>query len=316
MKLFITAKVPDQVYSEFDDKFEIEYNDSNIPLSKEQLMKGIKDCEILLCPLSDKIDADVLRAGKKLKLVQNYGAGFDNIDIKTADDLGVSVCNTPAKNSSVSTAELAFLLMLASARNIVGGKSEILSGGFRGWRPTYMLGTQLMGKTLGIIGLGKIGQSLAHKAVAFGMNVIYYSRNRKLDRENENVKYMSKEDVIKNADFLSLNTSYSDELYHMIDEKKFDMMKNTAHIINAARGKLISEKALIKAIEDKKIAGAALDVYEFEPTVSKKLLEFDNVICVPHIGNATYEARLEMGAYAVKNILAYKNGQQLPNKVN
>ncbi|MBS6062757.1 MAG: D-glycerate dehydrogenase [Peptostreptococcaceae bacterium] len=316
MKLFITSSIPDNIYKKLENEFEIIYHDSNEPLTKQEIIDKICEVDVLFCPLSDKIDEEIINSAKNLKLVVNYGAGFDNIDLKSANKNNISVCNTPAKSSAYSTSELAFLLILSCARDVVGGKSELKSGNFKGWRPTYHLGTQLHGKTLGIIGFGNIGQSLAKKAVAFGMNVLYNANHQKKELEIETIKFATKDEIYKNSDFISLNLSYNDKLFHMIDAEQFDMMKNTAFLINSARGKVVSEQALINAIKDKKIAGAALDVYEFEPKVSKELLSFDNCICTPHIGNATVEAREEMGKIAVDNILAFKNGKEMKNKIN
>lgn len=316
MKAFVTSKLPQKIYEKLEKEFILSYHDSNVPLTKEQITSGIKDCEILICPLSDKIDKDIIDSAPNLKLIANYGAGYDNIDIDYAKEKDIVVTNAPAPSSAVSTAELAFALMIASARKIVQGEKNLRQGDFMGWRPTYFLGSQLKDKTLGIIGMGNIGKNLAKRALAFEMKVIYFSRNRKKGIENENLVYMSKEDVIKNSDFLSLHTAFAPQLRHMIGEKELAMMKDTAILINAARGPLVDEKALCTALEKGVIAGAALDVYEYEPKVTKGLLKLDNVVLCPHLGNATFEARLEMGQAVVANAIAYKNGKILPNKVN
>lgn len=252
-----------------------------------------------------------------MKIIANYGAGFDNIDINYAREKGIVVTNAPAPASAISTAELTFGLMLASARRIVSGDKVTREGKFYGWRPTFYLGSELKDKTLGIIGLGNIGKNLAKRAKAFEMNVIYYSRTRKEDFEKEFVlKYMEKDDVIKNSDFLSLHTAFVPELRHMISKKELEMMKKSAILINASRGPIVDEDALADALIENKIAGAALDVYEKEPKVNEKLLALDNVILAPHLGNATFEARLEMGKNAKDNLIDFKNGKTPKNKVN
>lgn len=317
LKLFITSNVPDEVYKKLKDEFEIKYHDSNIPLTKEELIEGVKGQDAILCPLSDKITKEVIDAGGDLKIIANYGAGFDNIDIAYAREKGIDVSNAPAPLSALSTAELTMGLILAAGRKIVSGDKLLRDGGFFGWRPTFYLGHQLKDKTLGIIGLGKIGTNLARLAKAFQMNVIYNSRTRKEDKEKElGITYKSREAVIKEADFLSLHSAFAPELKHMISTEAFKMMKDSAILINAARGPLVDETALVKALQNGDIAAAALDVYEFEPSVTEELLTMDNVVLAPHLGNATFEARLEMGNHAVKNLLAKKKGEEIPNLVN
>ena len=317
MKLLITSNIPEDIYNELNKNFDITYHNSNIPLTREEIIEKIKGKDALLCPLSDKIDKDVIDASDNLKIIANYGAGFDNIDINYAREKGIVVTNAPAPASAISTAELTFGLMLASARRIVSGDKVTREGKFYGWRPTFYLGSELKDKTLGIICLGNIGKNLAKRAKAFEMNVIYYSRTRKEDFEKEFVlKYMEKDDVIKNSDFLSLHTAFVPELRHMISKKELEMMKKSAILINASRGPIVDEDALADALIENKIAGAALDVYEKEPKVNEKLLALDNVILAPHLGNATFEARLEMGKNAKDNLIDFKNGKTPKNKVN
>lgn len=319
MKVFVTSRVPYEMLEKLNAlNVELDYEDSNLPLSKDEIISRLKDVEILVCPLSDKISKEVIESkeAEQLKLITNYGAGYDNIDTATAREKNIIVTNAPASSSAVSTAELAFSLILASARKLIQAEKDLREGNFHGWRPTYFLGEQLKGKTLGIIGMGNIGKNLAKMALAFEMNVIYFSRNRKSEIEDLGVKYVEKDELIKTSDFISLHTAYSKELHHMIAKEEFDKMKNSAHLINAARGPLVDELELVEALKNKKIRAAALDVYEFEPSVTKELLELDNVVLIPHLGNATYEARLEMGNAVVDNIEDYINGKVPRNKVN
>ena len=317
MKLLITSNIPEKIYDDLDKNFEISYHDSNVPLSKEEIIEMIKGQDALLCPLSDKINRDVIDAGDNLKIIANYGAGFDNIDIDYAREKGIVVTNAPAPASAVSTAELAFGLMLAAARKIVSGDKVTRAGEFYGWRPTFYLGSQLKGKTLGIIGLGNIGKNLAKRARAFEMKVVYYSRTRKEDFEKEfDIEYLDRDEVIRSADFLSLHTAFVPDLRHMISKKELEMMKKSAILINASRGPIVDEDALADALIENVIAGAALDVYEFEPRVNNKLMDLDIVILAPHLGNATFEARLEMGENAKDNLIDFKNGKNPKNKVN
>ena len=317
MKLLITSNIPEKIYDDLDKNFEISYHNSNVPLKKEEIIEMIKGQDALLCPLSDKIDKDVIDAGDNLKIIANYGAGFDNIDIDYAREKGIVVTNAPAPASAVSTAELAFGLMLAAARKIVSGDKVTRAGEFYGWRPTFYLGSQLKGKTLGIIGLGNIGKNLAKRARAFEMKVVYYSRTRKEDFEREfDIEYLDRDEVIRSADFLSLHTAFVPDLSHMISKKELEMMKKSAILINASRGPIVDEDALADALIENVIAGAAIDVYEFEPRVNDKLMDLDNVILAPHLGNATFEARLEMGENAKDNLIDFKNGKNPKNKVN
>lgn len=316
MKVFVTSKVPNEILENLKKDFEVVYHDSNTPLSKDEIIKGIEDAEILVCPLSDKIDKEIIDSGKFLKLIANYGAGYDNIDINYAKEKGIIVTNAPAPSSAVSTAELAFALMLTTSRRLIESEKDLREGNFKGWRPTYFLGNELKGKTLGIIGMGNIGKNLAKRALAFEMKVIYNSRNRKEDIEELGVEYVEREELIKTSDFISLHTAFSPELKHMISDKEFKAMKNSAILINAARGPLVDEKSLIDALKTKEIKAAGLDVYEYEPQISKELLELENVVLIPHLGNATFEARLEMGRAVVENLVNYKNGKVPINKVN
>ena len=315
MKLFISSRVPDEIIERLTD-VDYDYNDSNIPLTKDELIKGLQGADALICPLSDKIDADVIDGAGDLKIILNYGAGFDNIDIAYARSKGIVVCNAPAPSSAVSTAELTFALMLAQARKLVNGDKDLREGGFKGLRPTYFVGQQLKGKTLGIFGMGNIGKNLAKRALAFDMNVIYHSRNRKDDIESLGARYVSFEQLLSESDFISLHSAFVLELHHLFDEQAFKTMKPTATFINAARGPLIDEQALADALKSGEIAGAALDVYEFEPKVTADLLTLSNVTLAPHLGNATVEARLEMGNACVDNLEDFQKGVKPRNQVN
>lgn len=316
MKILITSNIPEKIINELRDNFDVDYHDSDLPLKKEEIMERIQNAEGLVCPLSDKIDKEIIEAGKNLKIISNYGAGYDNIDVDYAKEKGIIVTNAPAPSSAVSTAELTFALILSAARRLSQAEKNLREGNFLGWRPAYFLGTELRGKTLGIIGMGNIGKNVAKRALAFEMRVIYHSRNRKEDMEELGAVYKSKEEVLMEADFLTLHTAFKPELHHMIGEKEFGEMKDSAYFINAARGPLMDESALVKVLKSGSIKGAALDVYEFEPKVSEELLELDNVLLIPHLGNATVEARMEMGEAVVHNLLDYKKGEDPRNKVN
>ena len=317
-KVLVTLKVPELVYENLKNNFTLIYNDSMNPLSKKELIEKVKDVNAILCPLSEKIDREIMEAGKNLKIIANFGAGFDNIDIDAANDLGIIVTNSPAVNSTTSTSELTMGIMIDIMRNITSGEKDLRKGNFKGWKPVYGLGNSLSGKTLGIIGTGRIGKDVARKARSFDMNLIYYNRTR-LDKdiENEyNLSYKNLDELIEISDVITIHTAYSDDLKHLFNEETFNKMKTSSYLINASRGPIVEEKALIHALNNNIIKGAALDVYEFEPNISEDLLNAKNILLVPHLGNATYEARNEMGLLAFENIKDVLSGKTAKNKVN
>ena len=317
-KVLITMQVPGPVVDELKKDFEIDYNDSLDFLSKEDLIKRAKDANALLVPLSEKIDKEIIEACDNLEIIANFGAGFDNIDIKAAADKNIVVTNAPAKFSTQSTAEIAIGLIIDVMRGITRGEDSLRQGNFKGWKPTYGLGPSVAGKTLGIFGMGRIGQAVCKRAKALEMDVIYHSRTR-LDSEKEKelgATYVSFDELIEKSDVISLNSSYSKDLNHLFDADVFGRMKKSAYLVNTSRGPIIDEEALVKALAEKAIAGAGLDVYEFEPSVTEGLLKLDNVVLSPHLGNATIEAREEMGMIAARNIVLVLGGGHPINKVN
>lgn len=318
MKLLITSQLPNKIYNQIKDDFEVDSHDSNDPLTKDEIIDRIKDVDGLICPLSDSIDSEIINAGENLKIIMNYGAGFDNIDLDAASDKDIIVTNAPAPSSAVSTSEIAMSLILAVSRRLISGEKDLRDGNFKGWRPTYFLGDELKDKRLGIIGLGNIGTNVAKRAKAFGMEVVYNSRSRKPEvEESVGVEYIEEiDELIETSDYITLHTAYSDELHHMIDKRELDMMKKSAYLINAARGPLVNEQALVDALKDEVIQGAGLDVYEFEPEVNEGLFELDNAVLLPHLGNATVEARMEMGQAVVDNLKDFVDGEIPRNKVN
>ena len=317
-KILITMQVPEPVVDELKKNFEIDYNDSLDFLDREDLIKRAKDASALLVPLSEKIDREIIKACDNLEIIANFGAGFDNIDIKAAAEKNIVVTNAPAKFSTQSTAEIAIGLIIDVMRGITRGEDSLRAGDFKGWKPTYGLGPSVAGKTLGIFGMGRIGQAVCKRAKALEMDVIYHSRTR-LDSEKEKelgATYVSFDELVEKSDAISLNSSYSKDLHHLFDADVFKRMKSTSYLVNTSRGPIIDEEALVKALAEKTIAGAGLDVYEFEPAVTEGLLKLDNVVLSPHLGNATIEAREEMGMIAANNIELVLTGQKAINKVN
>ena len=317
-KVLITMQVPEPVVEKIKKDFEIDYNDSLDFLDREDLIKRAKDANALLVPLSEKIDREIIEACDNLEIIANFGAGFDNIDIKAAAEKNIVVTNAPAKFSTQSTAEIAIGLIIDVMRGITRGEDSLRQGNFKGWKPTYGLGPSVAGKTLGIFGMGRIGQAVCKRAKVLEMNVIYHSRTR-LDEQKEKelgATYVSFYELLEKSDVISLNSSYSKDLHHLFDADAFNKMKKTAYLVNTSRGPIIDEEALVEALAEKTIAGAGLDVYEFEPAVAEGLLKLDNVVLSPHLGNATIEAREEMGMIAAKNIGLVLNGKKAENKVN
>lgn len=287
-------------------KWQVETAIGEESLTEEALMKKAETVDAIICPLSTQITAKVLESAKNLKIVANIGAGFDNIDVKKAQELGIAVTNTPDV-STEATAELTLGLILAIARRIPEGDRlcRETPEEFTGWAPTFFLGTELSGKTLGIIGLGRIGQAVAKRAAAFGMKIIYSGHNPK----DYDAEFVSQEELLKRSDVVTIHAAYNPDLKHLINETTFQMMKSSAFLINAARGPVIEEVALINALKSGQIAGAALDVFEFEPKIGEALRDLDNVVLIPHIGNATVETRTEMGRMAISNVEAVLAGK-------
>ncbi len=275
-------------------------------LTEENLIKKAAKVDVIICPLSTQITAKVLESAENLKIIANIGAGFDNIDVKKAKKLGIAVTNTPDV-STEATAELTLGLILAVARRITEGDRlcRETPEEFKGWAPTFFLGTELTGKTLGIIGLGRIGQAVAKRAVAFGMKIIYSGHNQK----DWDAEFVSQEELLKRSDVVTIHAAYNPDLKHLINEETLRMMKPSAFLINAARGPVVEEAALVKALKNEEIAGAALDVFEFEPKIGEELRGLDNVVLTPHIGNATVETRSEMGRMAISNVEAVLAGK-------
>jgi len=286
-------------------------------ITKEELVKRIVGKDYLITPLSTQVDKDVINADPDLKIIANYGAGFNNIDAAYARQKGIPVTNTP-EVSTVSTAEVTTGLMITLAHRMVEGDKLMRTKGFDGWSPLFFLGHELSGKTLGIVGMGQIGQAVAKRMRAFDMNIIYSQRTR-LDPKVEaqfDAKFVSLKELIQTSDVLSLHCPLNDATHHMIGAPEFKQMKSSAYLINAARGPVIDEAALLEALKAGELAGAALDVYEAEPNVDDGFKALDNVILTPHVGNATVEARDAMAAIVAKNTVRIDQGQEPLHIVN
>lgn len=308
-KVFISGRIPPVAYETLAVDYEVRMHDDTVPLPKEKIIEGLEGCDALLSILSDPIDAEVIRSAPGLRIIANYGAGFNNIDVAEATARGIPVTNTP-KVSTNATADFTMGLLIAIARRLVEGDRTTREGRFTGWAPLYHLGVEVTGKTLGIVGLGNIGKAVAKRARAFEMEILYHNRSRLPETEEKElgVRYAGLDELLRTADFVSLNLSYHPSLKHMIGAEQLRAMKPSAYLINAARGPLVHEAALLLALQNHTIAGAALDVYEFEPKVTAGLEKLDNVILAPHLGNATVETRTAMAKLAADNIAAVLKG--------
>ncbi|HOH82259.1 MAG TPA: D-glycerate dehydrogenase [Candidatus Syntrophosphaera thermopropionivorans] len=314
-KLFITRYIPEPAIKRLEEVFEVEIFPENRAITHEELKEKVKDIDALICLLTDNIDHEIIEAASNLKCISVYAVGYNNIDVETATKHGIVICNTPGVLTE-TTADLAWALIMSCARRIVEADRFVREGKFQGWEPMLMLGNDIFGKTLGIIGMGRIGRAVAHRALGFDMKVIYY--DPQVDPESLPSDYVSVDltTLCQNSDFISIHTPLTPETRHLIGEKEFNLMKPTAILINTARGPIIDEQALISALKENKIAGAGLDVYENEPVIPEELIKLSNVILLPHIGSASYETRTKMALLAAENAIAVIEGKNPPARVN
>ncbi len=314
--VLVTRKIPQSGLELLRPSCELEVYPEDRPIPRQELLRKIAKVDGLLCLLSDIIDREVLDAAPRLKVLSNYAVGYNNIDVEYATRKGVVVTNTPGVLTD-ATADLAWALLLATARRVVEGDRLVRQGKFRGWGPMLLLGHDLKGKTLGIVGAGRIGTAVAERSVGWKMRVLYYSRrpNEFLEKEL-GARKVPLEELLAEADFVSLHVPLTPETHHLINGAALRKMKPTAILINTARGAVVDEPALVQALKEKRLAGAGLDVYENEPQVHPELLKLDNVVLLPHIGSATVETRDEMARIAARNLLAVLEGRKPEFPVN
>ena len=318
MKIFVTRIVPEAGIKMLKDKgYEIAVNPEDRVLTKEELITALKDqnYDALFCLLTDKIDSEVMDSfGPQLKVVANMAVGFDNIDAQEAKKRGIIITNTPGVLTD-TVAEHTFSLMLSIAHRIPEADKFTRALKYQGWAPMLLLGSDLSGKTLGVVGLGRIGSRVAHHGVkGFEMKVLYYDVNRNEEFEKEfGAVFVSLDDLLKQSDFVSIHVPLLPATQHLINAEKLKFMKPTSYLINTSRGSIIDEAALAMALADKTIKGAALDVFEFEPKITPELLSIDNVILTPHIASATEETRSKMSVLAATNIIEALEGRIPPN---
>lgn len=317
MKILVAGAIPEKGLNFLKEHFDdVEIYEGDTLITKNELIQRIKDKDALISLLSTNVDKDIIDAAPNLKIIANYGAGFNNIDGEYARSKDIDVTNTP-KASTNATADLTFAILLAAARRVVEGDKVCRTTGFNGWAPLFFRGREVSGKTIGIIGLGEIGQAVARRAKGFDMDILYTGPNRHEDREAATgAKYVSLEELLQQSDFITINSAYNPSMKHMIDKAQIEMMKPTAYLINASRGPVVHEAALADALEAEVIEGAALDVFEFEPEINEKLKKLDNVVITPHIGNATFEARDMMADIVTQNVYKKLNNEQPDYIVN
>lgn len=316
-KVYITRRIPDEAIELLEEYFDVEINPQDRVLSGEELLEKVNGADAVLCVITDNIDKDVFEAaGVKCKIFANYGVGYNNIDIATATQMGVIITNTPGVLDD-ATADLAWTLLMAVSRRIVSADKFTRNGAFQAWDPMMFLGRDITGKTLGLVGAGRIGFNFAKKAKAFDMKLLYTGLRRNPKIENElGAIYVDKETLLKESDFVSLHVPLLPSTLHYIGEKEFSIMKKTSVIVNTSRGSVIDEKALVNALKSGEIWGAGLDVFEHEPDIEPELLDMYNVVIVPHIASATMETRTNMGLIAARNIIKVLAGEKPDTCVN
>lgn len=317
-RVFLTRRIPEEGIRRLQDKFELKIWPEEGPPPRNVLFKEIKDIDALITTVSDKIDGELISSARVLKVIAQYAVGIDNIDIEAATKQGVYVTNTPGVLTE-TTADTAWALLMAVSRRIVEADNYIRDGKWKaGWAPLMFLGRDVYGKTLGIVGLGRIGASIARRAIGFNMKVLYYDIVRRIDIETElGIEFADFNRILEESDFVTIHAPLTEETRKLFGEREFKTMKRTAYLVNAARGTIVDESALTKALQEGWIAGAALDVFEEEPiSPENPLLKLGNVILVPHIGSASVETRAKMAIMVVENLLRFFKGETPPNLVN
>jgi glyoxylate reductase len=319
MKIFVTRQIPGDSLEKLKvNGNEVVISEFGRSLTPEELLEKSKGVDALLSLLTDRVDADLMDAiGPQLKIISNYAVGFDNVDVKEAGNRGILVTNTPSEEVNEAVAEHTWALILALTRRIVEADEATRRGAYRGWEPDIFLGHSLIGKTLGIIGLGKIGSMVARRAQGYKMNVIYNKHEPDPVAEKElGIKFMSLDELLANSDVISLHVPLTDETRHMINKETLAKMKERSFLVNTARGPVVSENDLVQALRHGHLSGAALDVFDNEPNVSPELYDMPNVITTPHIASATWEARFKMGEQTVAAILDTFAGTKPQNLID
>ena len=318
--VIVSRKLPDVVETRMRELFDARLNLDDKPMSTSDLVEAVKTADVLVPTVTDRIDRAVLaQAGPQLKLIANFGTGVDNVDLDTARNRGIIVTNTPGVLTE-DTADMTMALILAVPRRLTEGAAALRNprSAWQGWSPTWMLGHRIYGKRLGIIGMGRIGQAVARRAKAFGLQIHYHNRRRlaeEIEREVEATYWESLDQMLSRMDIVSVNCPHTPATYHLLSARRLKLLKPTAYIVNTSRGEVIDENALARMIEADEIAGAGLDVFEHEPAINPKLLNSDRVVALPHMGSATMEGRIDMGEKVIINIKTFLDGHTPPDRV-
>ncbi len=317
----VTRKLPDTIETRMRELFETRLNVDDKPMSQADLVAAVKTAEVLVPTVTDRIDAAVLsQAGPQLRLIAQFGNGVDNIDVATAVQRGITVTNTPGVLTE-DTADMTMALILAVPRRLAEGLEVLEHGEWTGWSPTWMLGKRIHGKRLGIVGMGRIGQALARRAAAFGMQIHYHNRRRlpeKTEQALDATYWESLDQMLARMDIVSVNCPHTPATYHLLSARRLKLLKKEAFVVNTARGEIIDEVALTRMIEAGDLAGAGLDVFESEPAVNPRLIKLaraGKVVLLPHMGSATIEGRIDMGDKVIVNIKAFMDGHKPPDRV-
>jgi glyoxylate reductase len=319
--VIVTRKLPDVVETRLRELFDARLNVDDTPMTQAQLVEAVKTADVIVPTVTDRIDRGVIaQAGPQLRLIANFGTGVDNIDLDTARNRAITVTNTPGVLTE-DTADMTLALILAVPRRIAEGAAYLKDGKaqWAGWSPTWMLGHRIFGKRLGIIGMGRIGQAVAQRAKAFGLQIHYHNRKRlpvELEQDLEATYWESLDQMLLRMDIVSVNCPHTPATYHLLSARRLKLLKPTAYIVNTARGEVIDENELSRMIEAGTLAGAGLDVFEHEPSINPKLLASERVVALPHMSSATIEGRIEMGEKVIINVKAFLDGHAPPDKVH
>ncbi len=317
-RVIVTRELSDAVMDRMAELFDTQLNRDDIAMSRDELIAAVKDADVLVPTVTDAIDEDVIEAaGDRLKLIANFGNGVDHIDLKSARARGILVTNTPGVLTD-DTADMTMALILSVPRRLAEGEKLARSGEWRGWSPGAMLGHRIGGKTLGIVGMGRIGRAVAARARPFGLTIHYHNRHRlpeALEAELGATWHADLDEMLSGSDFVTIHTPHTDQTEHVMDARRLALLKPEAYLINTSRGTAIDEAALIEALEAGQLAGAGLDVFEHEPAIDQRLLALANVVLLPHMGSATYEARIATGERVITNIQHWADGHRPPDQV-
>ena len=317
-KVIVTRKLQDQVEKRMMELFNVDLSNAEYPVSRKELLSAVKEAHVLVPTIGDKIDASLLSAASSnLKLIANYGAGYDHIDIKTALQRGIIVTNTPSVLTT-DTADMTMALILAIPRKLREGHEEMQSGNWKGWSPSAMIGMRITGKKLGILGMGRIGQAIAKRAKAFDLDINYHNRRRlheNIEKSLSATYWEDLEEMLATVDILVVSASLNQSSLYLLNSKYLGKMKPTAYLVNISRGEILDQRALVRQLKDGRLGGAGLDVYDSEEVIGSDFKSLKNVFLLPHMGSSTLEGRIEMGEKVIINIKTYLDGHRPPDQI-